>query len=198
MAIVKKIIDMMDGTIQVKSHPQKGTEFRIRLRLKLGYPATAGTVHIPASQKNDLSVAVSARQYFSGRRILLVEDNELNREIATEILKEAGFLLDTAPDGTAAVDIMKYTLPGYYDLILMDIQMPKMNGYEATRQIRALPDSRIANIPILAITANAFEEDKQAAAKAGMNGHIAKPLDLHEMIATLKTILVTVKSPDKG
>lgn len=198
MAIVKKIIDMMDGTIQVKSYPQKGTEFRIRLRLKLGYPATAGTVHIPASQKNDLSVAVSARQYFSGRRILLVEDNELNREIATEILKEAGFLLDTAPDGTAAVDIMKHTLPGYYDLILMDIQMPKMNGYEATRQIRALPDSRIANIPILAITANAFEEDKQAAAKAGMNGHIAKPLDLHEMIATLKTILVTVKSPDKG
>lgn len=192
MAIVKKIIDMMDGTIQVKSRPGQGTEFRIHLRLKLGHPATAGTAHVPLSLKNDLSAAASAKELFSGCRILLVEDNELNREIAVEILKEAGFSLDTAPDGTIAVDIMKHAMPGYYSLILMDIQMPKMNGYEATRQIRALPDPAIANIPILAVTANAFEEDKQAAANAGMNGHIAKPLDIHELITSIKAVLGTI------
>ena len=106
---------------------------------------------------------------------MLVEDNALNRELALEILKEAGFTVDTAEDGEIAVQKMKQAAPGQYDLILMDIQMPKMDGYEATRQIRALPDAAKADIPIFALTANAFEDDRQNALKAGMDGHIAKP-----------------------
>lgn len=113
-----------------------------------------------------------------GKKLLLVEDNALNRELALEILKEAGFAVDTAEDGEIAVQKMKQAAPGQYDLILMDIQMPKMDGYEATRQIRALPDAAKAGIPIFAMTANAFEEDRQNALKAGMDGHIAKPLDI--------------------
>ena len=126
---------------------------------------------------------------FKGKKILLVEDNELNREIAVEILKEAGFVVDTAEDGEIAVRKMKQAVPGQYDLILMDIQMPKMDGYEATRQIRALPDAAKADIPIFAMTANAFEEDRQNALKAGMNGHIAKPLDIPHLLQVLADVL---------
>ena len=126
---------------------------------------------------------------YSGKRILLVEDNALNRELAQEILKEAGFAVDTAEDGEIAVQKMKQAAPGQYDLILMDIQMPKMDGYEATRQIRALPDAAKAGIPIFAMTANAFEEDRQNALKAGMDGHIAKPLDIPHLLQVLADVL---------
>ena len=126
---------------------------------------------------------------FSGKHLLLVEDNALNREIAMEILKEAGFLVDTAGDGVEAVEKMEQSVPGQYDLILMDIQMPRMDGYEATRRIRALPDPRKADIPIFAMTANAFEEDKQNALNAGMNGHIAKPLDIPHLLKVLEEAL---------
>ena len=124
-----------------------------------------------------------------GKKLLLVEDNELNREIALEILKEAGFVVDTAEDGAVAVRKIKQAAPGQYDLILMDIQMPNLDGYEATRQIRALPDAEKANIPIFAMTANAFEEDRQNALAAGMNGHIAKPLDVPHLLCVLADAL---------
>ena len=124
-----------------------------------------------------------------GKKLLLVEDNELNREIALEILKEAGFVVDTAEDGAVAVQKIKQAAPGQYDLILMDIQMPNLDGYEATRQIRALPDAEKANIPIFAMTANAFEEDRQNALEAGMNGHIAKPLDIPHLLRVLAAAL---------
>ena len=124
-----------------------------------------------------------------GKKLLLVEDNELNREIALEILKEAGFVVDTAEDGAVAVQKIEQAAPGQYDLILMDIQMPNLDGYEATRQIRALPDAEKASIPIFAMTANAFEEDRQNALEAGMNGHIAKPLDVPHLLRVLADAL---------
>ena len=126
---------------------------------------------------------------FTGKKILLVEDNEMNREIATELLEEDGFVVDTAEDGTIAVQKMENAKPGDYDLILMDVQMPIMNGYEATRRIREMNDPAIANITILAMTANAFEEDRQSAIAAGMNDHLTKPVDVTKLKETLAKYL---------
>ncbi|MDE6835015.1 MAG: response regulator [Ruminococcus sp.] len=126
---------------------------------------------------------------FDGKRILLVEDNELNQEIAQAILENVGFVIDTADDGTVAVEMMKKAESHTYDLILMDIQMPIMNGYDATKAIRQLDDPLKAGIPVIAMTANAFEEDRQEAIKAGMNGYVAKPIDIDNLMQTLKDIL---------
>ncbi len=126
---------------------------------------------------------------FSGKRVLLVEDIELNREIAEAILSEAGFTVESAPDGTDAVEMVKKSEENYYDVILMDVQMPIMNGYEATRTIRNLPRKDIRNLPIIAMTANALEEDKEAALKNGMNAHISKPLDVDIFMSVLKRFL---------
>lgn len=126
---------------------------------------------------------------FTGKKILLVEDNEINQEIAVEILQSAGFVMDVADDGAVAVEMMKTAQPGQYDLILMDIQMPVMNGYEATRQIRAMDPPELSNIPIIAMTANAFDEDRKAAFEAGMNGHVAKPIDVSKLLELLGEIL---------
>ncbi|MCI8598764.1 MAG: response regulator [Lachnospiraceae bacterium] len=123
---------------------------------------------------------------FSGKRILVVEDNELNREIAEEILTETGFLVETAPDGTDAVEMVRKAKEFYYDAILMDVQMPIMDGYEATRTIRTLPRKDVKNLPIIAMTANAMDEDKEAAVKNGMNAHIAKPIDTEIFINVLQ------------
>ncbi len=122
-------------------------------------------------------------------RILLVEDNELNQEIATVILREAGFQVETAENGRQAVEMVSQSEPGWYQLVLMDVQMPVMNGYEATMKIRRLEDQKLANIPILAMTANAFEEDKQEALRSGMNGHISKPINIDKLLETLSNIL---------
>ena len=123
---------------------------------------------------------------FSDHRVLLVEDNELNAEIATELLKMTGLMVERAADGTEAVDRMSECGDGYYDMIFMDIQMPKMNGYDAARAIRTMGRGYCSQIPIVAMTANAFAEDVQAAKTVGMNEHIAKPLDLRVLAKTLK------------
>ena len=154
--------------------------FLSELRRVLAEPFGAEPAHEP-SQPDAADL--------KGKKLLLVEDNALNRELAQEILKEAGFAVDTAEDGEIAVQKMRQAAPGQYDLILMDIQMPKMDGYEATRQIRALPDAAKAGIPIFAMTANAFEEDRQNAWKAGMDGHIAKPLDIPHLLQVLADVL---------
>ncbi len=123
-------------------------------------------------------------------RILLAEDNELNQEIAAAILEDAGFTIEIAGNGQIAVDMLKKSEPGYYQLVLMDVRMPVMNGYEATKEIRNLENKELSSIPILAMTANAFEEDKQEALMAGMNGHLAKPIDIEVLFDALNKILV--------
>ena len=125
---------------------------------------------------------------FEGKKVLLVEDNLLNQEIAQAIVQDAGFTVDTADDGDVAVERLQDSKQGEFDLVLMDIQMPKMDGYAATRQIRTLP-SDAANVPIVAMTANAFEEDKQKTIRAGMNAHIAKPIEAGRLMETLSHIL---------
>ena len=129
-----------------------------------------------------------AARHHTGR-ILLAEDNELNQEIAVAILEEAGFLTEIAENGEIAVEMLKRSEPGYYRLILMDVQMPVLGGYEATRIIRNLDNPNLSNIPILAMTANAFEEDRKEALLCGMNGHIAKPIDIEKLMETLDQVL---------
>jgi len=143
----------------------------------------------PIEEEEEKAAAELPDETFAGRKILLVEDNELNQEIAATILEERGFTVDVAGDGIVAVEKMESASAGQYDLILMDIQMPRMDGYEATRRIRSLEDMEKANIPIYAITANAFEEDRQKALDAGLNGHIVKPIDIAALMAVLKGVL---------
>ena len=177
MAITKSLVDMMGGRITVESEPGRGSEFTISLRFPVG-EAKAGQM-IPVSKASD----------FTGKKLLVVEDNELNLEIASTLLEEAGFEVDTAGNGKIAVEKVEAASAGRYDLILMDVQMPEMDGYEATRRIRALPDKKKAAIPIVAMTANAFEEDQKNALNAGMNGHIAKPLDIQKLFQVLSELL---------
>lgn len=126
-------------------------------------------------------------------RILLAEDNELNQEIALAILEDAGFSVEIARNGRIAVEMMKSAKPGYYQMVLMDVQMPEMDGYEATKEIRKLEDKELAAIPIIAMTANAFEEDKREALRCGMDGHIAKPINVDVLLDTLGKILSSTK-----
>ena len=128
---------------------------------------------------------------FSGRRLLLVEDNEINMEIADMILTQMGFIVEKAENGQIALDKVAASEPGYYDAVLMDIQMPVMDGYTATRAIRSLENRKLAKVPILAMTANAFQEDVQASMDAGMQGHIAKPIDVSNLMDTLSSVLKT-------
>ena len=139
--------------------------------------------------ETDDSVLPGGSPDFRGKHILLAEDNELNREIAVEILSKYGFVVDTAENGVEAVEKIKESKPGDYDLVLMDVQMPLMDGGEATRQIRALPDPALVKIPILAMTANAFEEDRKSALECGMNGFLSKPINIEELIAALSSLL---------
>ena len=142
------------------------------------------------NNRTDITPA-SVNAEFKNKQILLVEDNELNSEIAVEILKEYGFQVDTAENGVEAVERIRNSTPGEYDLVLMDVQMPVMNGYEATRQIRALDNPELAGITILAMTANAFDEDRRNALEAGMNGFLSKPIIIEELIHTLQNNLET-------
>ena len=191
MAIAKNIVDMMGGTIQVESEVGKGTEFTVAFECKI---AGAAVKQEPAPEPGDLIKSenqkpqVENKRNYKGKKALLVEDNELNREIATAIIKEIGLDVDIAEDGTDAVNMMSSAEGRKYDLIFMDIQMPKMDGYTATREIRTLDDPKCANIPIIAMTANAFEEDRKKAIKAGMNGHIAKPISADAILENLDQI----------
>lgn len=175
MAITKNLVELMKGTIDIQSREGEGTEIVLNFEFRIS---------------QDKRKEENTTEYdFTGKKILLVDDNEMNREIATDILGEAGFIVDTADDGIEAVEKMKSAKPGQYDAILMDVQMPIMNGYDATRNIRNLPDSEIANITIIAMTANAFEEDRREAIKAGMNEHLAKPIVIPKLKATLAKYL---------
>ena len=181
MAIAKNIVDMMGGTIEVFSEKGVGTEFVLRLELRLQDEAkqTQPAVEqelLPKQQEHD----------FTGRRLLLVEDNDLNREIACMMLCKYGFDLETAENGQEAVDMVAASAPGYYDLVLMDIQMPIMDGHEATKRIRALENKELAQVPIVAMTANAFDEDRKAAKECGMNGFISKPINMQEVLKALR------------
>jgi len=182
MAITKNIVDMMGGTIEVQTEQGKGTEFTVRLPLRI-QSAHRRAEKIPELEGPALP---AARAEFRDRRILLVEDNELNSEIAAEILSQYGFQVDTAKNGAEAVEKVQHSKPGDYDLVLMDVQMPVMNGYEATKRIRGLSDPALAKITILAMTANAFEEDKRKALECGMDGFLSKPIVVEELIGTLQ------------
>ena len=148
-----------------------------------------GILATPYKEQANAQEHPQTAESFAGKKILLVEDNEINQEIAKAILEEAGFALDIVGDGTEAVEVMKTEQGSAYDLILMDIQMPIMNGYEATQEIRTMQDPKCAQIPIVAMTANAFDEDRQKAFDVGMNGHVAKPIDIANLFETLQEIL---------
>ncbi len=176
MAITKNIVEMLDGTITVDSTEGKGTEFKVFLKCRI-----CGNTADEEKEKEQVD--------FTGKKVLLAEDNVLNQEIALAILENVGFTVDVANDGTEAVAKMKESPAGTYDVILMDIQMPNMDGYEAAREIRALDDPQKASVPVIAITANVFEEDRKNAYEAGMNGHLAKPYDIDKMMAVLSELL---------
>ena len=164
-----------------KFTPPGGTTMVIRLKFRLAEEEDIQDAPQPDAQEETVD--------FSGKRLLLVEDNMINMEIADMILTQMGFVVETAENGQAAVDMVSASGPGYYDLVLMDIQMPVMDGYAATRAIRAMDNSEIAGMPIIAMTANAFAEDINAAEEAGMDGHIAKPIDIQIMIKTITEAL---------
>jgi len=180
MALVKTLVDLMGGSIQVNSLMGKGSSFQVTLEHEIVTdPSLLGQ---PKMEDLDTSC-------LSGKRILMAEDNDLNSEIATAILMDAGMFVDRAEDGEICVQMLKDAKADYYDLVLMDIMMPNMNGYEASVSIRSLEDKAKASIPILAMTANAFEEDKQKAFRSGMNGHLSKPIDIPVLMKALVDIL---------
>ena len=181
MAITKSIVDLMGGDIKVITAPGEGTEFVINLSFKL---ADELREEIAVENKNAARVID-----FTDKKLLLVDDIEVNREIAKMLLESEGFIVDTAIDGKDAVEKIAASKPGDFDAVLMDIQMPIMNGYEAAKKIRKLENPELAKVPIIAMTANAFNEDVKNALDAGMNAHIAKPIDVPKMMETLAKIL---------
>ncbi|MBR3556950.1 MAG: amino acid permease [Oscillospiraceae bacterium] len=180
-AITKRIVDIMGGSIRVFSEQGKGSEFVV----DIAFPPDPEAVQTGASRAGETDASAA----FSGVRLLLAEDDPDNRNVETALLQEAGFLVDTAENGEEAVEMLAASRPGYYALVLMDIEMPVKNGYNASKLIRSLKNPALASVPIVALTAKAFSEDIAAARAAGMNGHIAKPLNMKNAIDTLSELL---------
>lgn len=178
LAIVKRLVEMMGGEVEIISELGKGTEVVVSLKFEITDVSNVKTGKLRTNAVVD----------FAGKRLLLVEDNEMNREIASAILSELGFIVEQAENGAVAVDKVANSKDGYYDIILMDLQMPVMDGYKATSEIRALANRALSGIPIVAMTANAFDTDRQKCLEVGMNGHIAKPIDISKLFETLAEV----------
>ncbi len=198
LTIVKSIIDMMDGGIEVFSEESKGSRFVVTLRFPLWQWSDdrGASDRVEAQEAEDLQE--TGRRSDTGewdgisqdtrKKILLVEDNPINLELEAELLEDEGFCIEAAEDGRTAVEKVRNSKPGEYALILMDIQMPVMDGHQAAREIRKLDDSRLANIPIIAVSANAFEEDRKKSLESGMNGHVPKPVDIVQLMEMIDKV----------
>lgn len=188
LAITKRIVDMMGGKVSLVTEPHKGTEFLI----EISFTVCEDKAESENTEKTPEGSAVSAadkKTDLTGKKILVVDDIIINREISAKILKKLGCIIETAENGQDALDKVSECGSDHYDAILMDIQMPVMDGLEATRRIRCLPDKKAADIPVIAMTANAFKEDVQKCIDAGMNAHVSKPVDINELINTMSEIL---------
>ena len=173
LSVVRKLVDRLGGQIEVQSEKGKGTRFSVTLPLHIG--------HAPAAE----AALPDAPPSLAGLHLLVAEDNDLGREIAVQLLSDSGASVTEAEDGEQALSLFSAAPEGAFDAILMDVQMPILNGYETTKKIRQMEDRKKAEIPILAMTANAFEEDRKRSMEAGMNGHVAKPLDMQEILKTI-------------
>ena len=177
LPIVKSMIELMGGSIQVESTQGVGTKLTVDISFDMASEADV--------YRDQISEQPDVLEKLEGKRILLAEDNDLNAEIAIELLAEEKIVVDRAKDGAECLDKLEKAVPGYYDMILMDIQMPVMDGYDAAAGIRRMKDEKKASIPIIAMTANAFAEDKQKVISMGMNDHVAKPIDMNVLLPVI-------------